>query len=100
MSNVIGHQDEEEASDSHSEDEGPQPLQQEEKHVQEPISRKRKRTVQFEKLYMDQLPSAAMYEKSYMHREIVTHTLASSKTDFIITASKDGRVKFWKKKPG
>lgn len=39
-----------------------------------------------------------MYEKSYMHRDNVTHT-AVSKKDFIITASKDGHVKFWKKKP-
>lgn len=31
-----------------------------------------------------------------MHRDIVTHIL-STKTDFIITASIDGHVKFWKK---
>lgn len=39
-----------------------------------------------------------MYERSYMHRDNVTHTAVSRK-DFIITASKDGHVKFWKKKP-
>ncbi|KAK3089441.1 hypothetical protein FSP39_003617 [Pinctada imbricata] len=31
-----------------------------------------------------------------MHRDVVTH-LAVSKTDFIVTASCDGHVKFWKK---
>ncbi|XP_039614615.1 peptidylprolyl isomerase domain and WD repeat-containing protein 1 isoform X2 [Polypterus senegalus] len=38
-----------------------------------------------------------MYERSYMHRDVITH-IVCSKTDFIITASQDGHVKFWKKK--
>lgn len=38
-----------------------------------------------------------MYERSYMHRDVITH-IACTKTDFIITASQDGHVKFWKKK--
>lgn len=38
-----------------------------------------------------------MYEKSYMHRDRVTHIVVARKTDFIITASVDGHVKFWKK---
>jgi len=38
-----------------------------------------------------------MYEKSYMHRDTVTHVVVSEPTDFIITASVDGYVKFWKK---
>uniref|UniRef100_A0A8C4QYJ4 peptidylprolyl isomerase n=1 Tax=Eptatretus burgeri TaxID=7764 RepID=A0A8C4QYJ4_EPTBU len=38
-----------------------------------------------------------MYEHSYMHRDIITHVVIT-KTDFIITASQDGHVKFWKKK--
>lgn len=49
-----------------------------------------------EKLYLDALPSAESYEKSYMHRDIVTHCLVTS-TDFLITASSDGHIKFWKK---
>lgn len=44
------------------------------------------------------LPSAELYEKSYMHRDFVTH-VAISKADFIITGSVDGHVKFWKKQP-
>ena len=31
-----------------------------------------------------------------MHRDVVTHVLVTP-TDFIITASQDGHVKFWKK---
>ena len=42
------------------------------------------------------MPSSDRYEKSYMHRDEVTH-IATAKTDFIITASCDGHVKFWKK---
>ena len=38
-----------------------------------------------------------MYERSYMHRDHVTHVLTTP-TDFVITASRDGQVKFWKKR--
>ena len=31
-----------------------------------------------------------------MHRDVVTHVTVTS-TDFIITASQDGHIKFWKK---
>lgn len=31
-----------------------------------------------------------------MHRDVITHVVAT-KTDFIVTASVDGHVKFWKK---
>jgi len=59
---------------------------------------KKKRTLKFEKIYLERLPSANMYEKSYMHRDIVTHCAVSAK-EFFITASRDGHVKFWKKQP-
>eukprot|EP00308_Calcidiscus_leptoporus_P024452 CAMPEP_0119354182 /NCGR_PEP_ID=MMETSP1334-20130426/3213_1 /TAXON_ID=127549 /ORGANISM="Calcidiscus leptoporus, Strain RCC1130" /LENGTH=613 /DNA_ID=CAMNT_0007367667 /DNA_START=39 /DNA_END=1880 /DNA_ORIENTATION=- len=42
------------------------------------------------------LPSADMYEKSYMHRDTVTHVVVTP-SDFIISASRDGQLKFWKK---
>ncbi|OQR94691.1 peptidylprolyl isomerase domain and WD repeat-containing protein 1 [Achlya hypogyna] len=44
-----------------------------------------------------QLPSAEMYEKSYMHRDLVTHVAFSASTQFLVTASADGHVKFWRK---
>lgn len=52
--------------------------------------------LEYEKLYLENLPDAECYEKSYMHRDVITHVVAT-KSDFIITASIDGHVKFWKK---
>lgn len=52
--------------------------------------------LEYEKLYLENLPSAECYEKSYMHRDVVTHVVVT-KTDFIVTASIDGHLKFWKK---
>eukprot|EP01113_Clastostelium_recurvatum_P020926 TRINITY_DN2477_c0_g1_i1.p1 TRINITY_DN2477_c0_g1~~TRINITY_DN2477_c0_g1_i1.p1 ORF type:complete len:663 (-),score=150.28 TRINITY_DN2477_c0_g1_i1:90-2078(-) len=61
-------------------------------------SSKKPRSLAFEKLYMDQLPNSDMYEQSLMHRDTVTH-IGVSVTDFIITGSVDGHIKFWKKLP-
>ncbi|GJN04253.1 hypothetical protein PR202_ga21784 [Eleusine coracana subsp. coracana] len=63
-----------------------------------PAKQRQKRPLQFEQAFLDALPSAAMYEKSYMHRDVVTH-VAVSPADFFITGSADGHLKFWKKKP-
>lgn len=57
---------------------------------------KKQKTLPHEKLYLDALPCAESYERSYMHRDVITHCLVTS-TDFIITASCDGHIKFWKK---
>ena len=63
--------------------------------------RKRKRrkikVLRHEKLYVSRLPCAEMYEKSYMHRRVVTHVVVAQATGFIVTASSEGAVKFWKK---
>jgi peptidylprolyl isomerase domain and WD repeat-containing protein 1 len=37
-----------------------------------------------------------MYERSYMHREVIS-AIKISKTNFIVTTSNDGSLKFWKK---
>lgn len=50
----------------------------------------------YEHVYLENLPDAECYEKSYMHRDIITH-LVVTKTDFVVTASVDGHIKFWKK---
>lgn len=50
-----------------------------------------------ESFELKNLPSANLYEKSYMHKDHVSHILLSNKFDFIITASVDGYVKFWRK---
>lgn len=57
---------------------------------------KKMKTLPFERLYIDNLPTAVSYERSYMHRDIITHCFVTA-TDFIITASCDGHIKFWKK---
>ena len=43
------------------------------------------------------LPEAKIYEVSYMHKDTVCNVKFAKKTDFLITGSKDGHVKFWKK---
>ena len=50
----------------------------------------------YENVFLENLPNAESYEKSYMHRDVITH-LVSTKTDFLITGSLDGHIKFWKK---
>ena len=54
--------------------------------------------LEHEHIYLDALPSAHMYERSYMHRDVVTHVLTAQEQDFVITGSADGHLKFWKKK--
>uniref|UniRef100_A0A7E4ZZR6 peptidylprolyl isomerase n=1 Tax=Panagrellus redivivus TaxID=6233 RepID=A0A7E4ZZR6_PANRE len=54
------------------------------------------KTLKFEETYLRALPRATQYEKSFMHRDTVSHVFATQ-TDFIITASIDGHLKFWKK---
>ena len=50
--------------------------------------------------YLEALPRAPMYERSYMHRDVVTHAVMTPcGTDFLVTASTDGHIKFWKKMP-
>lgn len=61
-----------------------------------PAAKKRKK-LEFEEQHLRSLPLSDMYERSYMHRDVVTQVAASPQTGFIITASMDGVVKFWKK---
>ena len=49
-----------------------------------------------DQMALAELPTSEMYEKSYMHRDTVTHLIVTP-SDFIITASRDGQLKFWKK---
>jgi peptidylprolyl isomerase domain and WD repeat-containing protein 1 len=50
-----------------------------------------------EKAYLDRLPSSVRYTKSLMHRDTLSFVTVTPFTDFIITTSADGVVKFWKK---
>ena len=52
-----------------------------------PPKAKKKKTLAFEQVYLDSMPSASMYEKSYMHRDDVTCVAVTPGTDFFITGS-------------
>ncbi|KAK9171304.1 Cyclophilin type peptidyl-prolyl cis-trans isomerase/CLD family protein [Cryptosporidium meleagridis] len=56
--------------------------------------RERNREKELEKIV--NIPKTDFYECSFMHKKQVTHILSSNKTGFIITASKDGVIKFWR----
>lgn len=62
--------------------------------------KKKRRKLPFERLYLAALPSATRYSKSLMHREQLSFTTFTPITDFLITSSVDGVVKFWKKVSG
>lgn len=57
---------------------------------------KKIKVMKHEDIFVRNLPSCEAYERSYMHRDHVTHVLMT-KTQFLITASQDGVIKFWKK---
>ncbi|KAL4094382.1 hypothetical protein PRIC1_010043 [Phytophthora ramorum] len=76
-----------------SDDDGPMPMPM----AAVPTRKKHKKSLPFEAAYLDNLPGAAMYERSFMHRAVVSHVLVAPETQFVITASVDGHIKFWKK---
>ena len=57
---------------------------------------KKKKVLEYEHVYLENLPCGGNYERSFMHRDVVTRVLVTP-TDFVITASQDGHIKFWKK---
>lgn len=83
-------------SESSDDDFGPVPMPEGAKDRSERPARKRKRLAN-ERVFVDALPKVDKYEVSYMHRDLVTHVCVSKATEFLITGSSDGHVKFWKK---
>lgn len=59
--------------------------------------RKKRRVLPYEKLYISALPSSPRYSKSLMHKEQLAFVTLTPFTDFLITNSTEGTVKFWKK---
>ena len=55
---------------------------------------KKKKFLPYENVYLDNLPNAESYERSYMHRDVVSWCLSSGPTGFVVTGSVDGHVKF------
>jgi peptidylprolyl isomerase domain and WD repeat-containing protein 1 len=95
-------------SDCDSDDDlGPKPISvghevRQDEDVDVPVKKRariQRQASKYEPVYLEQLPSADYYEHSYMHRDLVTHIVVSKKSEFLITGSADGHVKFWKKMP-
>lgn len=58
---------------------------------------KKKRKLPHERLYLEALPASQRYSKSLMHKSQLAFVTVTPHTDFLITSSVDGVVKFWKK---
>ncbi|QPH00810.1 hypothetical protein C2857_004808 [Epichloe festucae Fl1] len=59
--------------------------------------KKKRRILPYERLYVAALPKSARYSKSLMHKDQLLFVTWTPLTEFLITASVDGVVKFWKK---
>ncbi len=59
--------------------------------------KKKRRKLPYEKLYISALPESLRYSKSLMHKDQLSFVSITPLTDFLITSSVDGVVKFWKK---
>ena len=59
--------------------------------------KKKRRKLPYEKLYVSALPASPRYSKSLMHKDQLSFVTMTPFTDFLITSSIDGVVKFWKK---
>ena len=59
--------------------------------------KKKRRKLPYEKLYVSALPVSPRYSKSLMHKDQLSFVTITPITDFLITSSVDGVVKFWKK---
>lgn len=59
--------------------------------------KKKRRKLPYEKLYVSALPVSPRYSKSLMHKDQLSFVTITPFTDFLITSSIDGVVKFWKK---
>ena len=68
----------------------------EEEAPEEEAAPKRAKINAVDKGLLNNLPSAKNYEISYMHRDVVD-CCVTTPTNFIITGSVDGHIKFWKK---
>ena len=59
--------------------------------------KKKRRVLRHEKLYIAALPKSTRYSRSLMHKEQILFVNWTPITEFLITSSIDGVVKFWKK---
>ncbi|KAJ3976946.1 peptidyl-prolyl cis-trans isomerase [Lentinula raphanica] len=90
-----GHQPDASASAANEDDDddlGPMPMPA----GADGVSKKKRKVLPHEKLYLEHLPNTEQYHKSFMHRDVINFSLVT-KTDFLITTSVDGQLKLWKK---
>ncbi|CAE6512134.1 unnamed protein product [Rhizoctonia solani] len=80
--------------DDDDDDIGPMPMP--EGASAEAVAKKKRKVLPHERLFLDHLPSADRYSKSFMHRDVLNYVLMT-KTGYLITTSVDGHLKFWKK---
>ena len=59
--------------------------------------KKKRRKLPYEKLYISAVPKSTRYAKSLMHKDQLSFLTMTPLTEFLITSSTDGIVKFWKK---
>ena len=59
--------------------------------------KKKRRVLPHERLYLSALPKSSRYSRSLMHQEPLCFVAITPLTDFLVTTSEDGVVKFWKK---
>lgn len=87
--------------DDSDDDVGPMPLPADSEEAAAGIlggkTNKRRRVVPHEKAYLTELPKADRYYRSFMHRDVISHVLITNHSNFLLTASVDGHLKFWKK---
>lgn len=46
---------------------------------------------------LDEIPSSAHYQISFMHKATVSHVISSTRYGYVVTACEEGIVKFWKR---
>ncbi|KAL9029227.1 MAG: hypothetical protein Q9196_002508 [Gyalolechia fulgens] len=61
------------------------------------LPKKKRRKLPHEKLYINALPASQRYAKSLMHKDQLAFVTVTPYTDFLVTSSIDGVIKFWKK---
>ncbi|KAF9241111.1 hypothetical protein BU15DRAFT_45146 [Melanogaster broomeanus] len=79
--------------DESDDDVGPMPMPASANGI---TTKKKRKVLPHEKLYLDHLPNADQYYKSFMHRDALNFCVMT-KTDFLVTTSVDGHLKLWKK---
>ncbi|KAJ8523183.1 hypothetical protein ONZ45_g325 [Pleurotus djamor] len=82
-----------EASDSDDDDVGPMPMSGPDEASGQ---KKRRKVLPHERLFLEHLPNADQYYKSFMHRDVINFCVMT-RTNFLITSSVDGHIKLWKK---